>query len=382
MGIGPSAMEGVVTTAVAAGADLAWYRRRRVLVTGHTGFKGSWLTLWLAHLGAEVTGIALPAASPSLFEDAAVTASCRSVFADVRDPRAFAAAVRSSRPEIVFHLAAQALVRVGHAEPATTFATNVLGVVNLLEALRARASPVAVVVVTSDKCYDLLAGRSPRAETDPLGGEDPYSASKAAAELVVAAYRSSIFPPERLDDHRVAVATARAGNAIGGGDWAADRIVPDAIRALSARRPVPVRNPAHVRPWQHVLEPLMGYLVLGTRLSGPDAARYCEAWNFGPGPASTATVRELVERIILAWGEGDQTEARSAPGVVEAAALTLSIDKARKRLGWCPRWDLDRACARTVAWYRSRAAGLTGVLLGDVCRQQIEEYAGALENAR
>lgn len=360
--------------------ELSWYHGRRVLVTGHTGFKGSWLTLWLAHLGAEVSGLALPPASPSLFEDTNVARSCRSILADVRDPAAVAKAVRSSKAEVIFHLAAQALVRVGHADPAGTFATNVLGVVNVLEAVRARKAPVIVVIATSDKCYDLRAGLAPRAETDPLGGEDPYSASKAAAELVVAAYRSSFFPPERLDEHGVALASVRAGNTIGGGDWASDRIVPDAIRALTAGRPVPVRNPAHVRPWQHVLEPLMGYLMLGARAGGRDAAGYCAPWNFGPEPTSTTSVRDLVGRIIREWGGGNQVNVRS-DSVVEASALRLSIDKAQQGLGWSPRWNLDLACARTVFWYRARAEGVDHTRLRDICREQIEEYAGALRTA-
>lgn len=368
-------MEGVVIPA--GRPDLAWYRGRRVLVTGHTGFKGSWLTLWLASLGAEVTGFALRPSVPSLFEDAAVGDACRSIFADVRDQAAVSDAVRGSRPEAVFHLAAQSLVGVGHIDPETTFATNVLGVVHLLEAIRTAGSAMAVVIVTSDKCYDLRMASSPRSETDPLGGADPYSASKAAAELVVAAYRSSFFGPERLAEHGIALATARAGNVIGGGDWAPDRIVPDAIRSLTAGRPVPVRHPSHIRPWQHVLEPLQGYLTLGARLCARDGAAYCEAWNFGPPAASSVTVRELVARVLQAWGGGEQVHAPSAPngGPVESPALRLSIEKSVGRLGWRPRWDLDEACGRTVAWYRARASGAAPVRLRDLCQRQIEAYA-------
>lgn len=358
---------------------LAWYRGRRVLVTGHTGFKGSWLTLWLAYLGADVTGLSLEPASPSLFRDANVAASCRATFADVRDPSALRQAVRSTRPEVIFHLAAQALVRQGYTDPAATFATNVFGVVNMLEALRGSDAGTGVVVVTSDKCYDLRQGDRPRRESDPLGGDDPYSASKAAAELVVGAYRSAAFQPDRLGDHGVAVATARAGNVIGGGDWAADRIVPDAIRALAAGRAVPVRNPKHIRPWQHVLEPLLGYLILGARLSGPDAASHCEPWNFGPEAGSTASVEDLVGRVIRAWGEGRQVEVSTEGDVAESAVLRLSIEKARERLGWQPRWDLDRACDMTVAWYKAHRAGMSGGALADLCRAQIEAYAGTPE---
>lgn len=370
-------MEGLVSLRPAEATALESYRGRRVLVTGHTGFKGSWLTVWLARLGADVTGLALRPASPSLFQDADIATCCQSTFADVRDPAAVAQAVRSSRPEIVFHLAAQALVREGYADPAFTFGTNVLGVVNLLEALRGWDARTAVVVVTSDKCYDLRYGDLPRSEMDPLGGDDPYSASKAAAELAVGAYRSSTFPSDRLDEHGVAVATARAGNVIGGGDWAADRIVPDAIRALAAGRPIPVRNPKHVRPWQHVLEPLLGYLLLGARLRGPRAASHCEPWNFGPEPSSTASVEDLVGRIIRAWGDGRQVNVSSEGDVKESAVLRLSIEKARERLGWQPRWGLDLACAMTVAWYRAHATGLAGGALVDLCLAQIEDYTSA-----
>lgn len=370
------AVEGVVT------ADLAHlravYRGRKVLVTGHTGFKGSWLTTWLSSLGAHVIGLALAAEEPSLFRAAAVGDLCDSVIGDVRDPSAVVAAVERADPEIVFHLAAQPIVRFGHADPVGTFATNVTGTIHLLEALRARGRAVAAVVVTSDKCY--RPSERPHREDDPLGGEDPYSASKAACEIVVAAYRSSFFPPARLGAHGVALASARAGNVIGGGDFAPDRIVPDIVRALLAGAAVPVRNPDHVRPWQHVLEPLSGYLVLGAGLLGAhpaiDGVAACDAWNLAPGPDAEQTVREIVEAFLARWGSGEWTRDATA-SVAEVAHLLLDPGKARARLGWSARWQLAEAIDRTVEWYRAYAAGDRGEALRALILRQIDRYTGA-----
>src|SRR5262249_28489186 len=300
------------------------YGGRRVLVTGHTGFKGSWLTLWLESLGAEVAGYALPPEGErSLFDQADVESRCRHVEGDVRDLASLTRVTEQFRPEFVFHLAAQSLVRRGYRLPVATFETNVLGTANVLEAVRTAASPCSVVVVTSDKCYENDGRRGPYAETDRLGGHDPYSASKAAAEIVAAGYRASFFPPDRLAEHRIAVATARSGNVIGGGDWAEDRIVPDAIRALEGGVAVGGRNPSSVRPWQHVLDPLSGSLFLGARLSNGEAD-FCEAWNFGPDSGNSRTVREVVEQVLRYWGSGTWTPATEASPPGESVYLSLS----------------------------------------------------------
>lgn len=373
---GPRSLEGVVTSALDALPRT--YRGRRVLVTGHTGFKGAWSTVWLASLGARVTGFALSPISPSFFQDGRVAEVCDNLTGDVRDQDAVRAAVDRAEPEVVLHLAAQSIVRVGHADPAGTFATNVAGTVNLLEAVRRRGRPCAIVVVTSDKCYR-PSGHKHR-EDDPLGGEDPYSASKAACEMVVAAYRTSFFPPERLGSHGVAIATARAGNVIGGGDWAPDRIVPDIVRGLMAAAPVPVRNPDHVRPWQHVLEPLSGYLMLAAGLRGEIAGirpqELCDAWNFAPADGTDRPVRELVGSFLARWGSGSWIGATDGASPVEVPYLGLDARKARQRLGWDARWDFARAIERTVDWYRAYAGGVRGPGLRELTLGQIREYVG------
>ena len=353
----------------------AAYAGRRVLVTGHTGFKGAWLCEWLLDLGAKVHGVALPPEERSLFGALELERRMEHVVLDIRDAAALRAHVAALRPEIVFHLAAQALVRLSYREPVETFATNVLGTAHVLEAVRAADFPCSIMVVTSDKCY-ANDGR-PRAfrEDDPLGGHDPYSASKGAAEIVTASYRDSFF----AHDTRVALASARAGNVIGGGDWAVDRIVPDAIRALEAGRPIPVRNPAYTRPWQHVLEPLGGYLLLAAKLEAARAAgradevaRYARAFNFGPDPAANRPVRELAEEILRHW-PGRWEQAAQEKHLPEAPLLSLDIARAREVLGWEPRWDFARTVAETVAWYRARHEKKDAV--GET-RAQIAAYAG------
>ena len=340
------------------------YTGRRVLVTGHTGFKGAWLTRWLMSLGARVGGYALPPpTNPSLFA-ALDWSGLDHCIGDVRDAAALAARVEGFQPEVIFHLAAQPLVRRSYAEPVETFATNVLGTVHLLEAVRRARRPCAVVVVTSDKCYQESDDRRPRTETDPLGGRDPYSASKACAEMVAAAYARAFCGP----DGRLALATARAGNVIGGGDWAEDRIVPDCIRALQAGRPIPVRRPDAMRPWQHVLEPLSGYLWLGARLwlsASQGQAGLTGAFNFGPEPDGHQKVRVLVEAVLRHW-PGRWETAATADDPHENECLQLSIDRAAHELGWRPVWDFSTAVERTVRWYRkvanegsSRATELT-----------------------
>lgn len=334
------------------------YRGRRVFLTGHTGFKGSWLATWLRLLGADVTGYSLaPPTTPSLFEEAGVASGLTHIEADVLDAARLRRELAEARPDVVFHLAAQAIVRAAYEDPLLTLNTNVVGTANVLEAVRAYAgggNRCAVVLVTSDKCYENREWIHAYRESDRLGGRDPYSMSKAAAELVAAAWRDSFFPTAHSASHGVRVATVRAGNVIGGGDWGKDRIVPDCMSALAAGRPVELRNPHAVRPWQHVLDPLSGYLRLGACLMGADvrlADACAEAWNIGPRPDGTWTVGRLVDEVIRLRGVGSWRDC-SDPGTPhEASLLTLTSDKAFLRLGWAPTWDLARALRETVAWY-------------------------------
>ena len=351
------------------------YAGKRVLVTGHTGFKGGWLTLWLRSLGAEVTGYALsPDTTPSLYDVAGVERACRSVIADIRDLPRLRDVLRETEPDHVFHLAAQPLVRLSYEQPLETVTTNVLGTAHVLEAVRLERRPVAVVVVTSDKCYENREWLWGYREDEPVGGHDVYSMSKGAAELVVSSFRRSFFPPAKLAQHGIAVATGRAGNVVGGGDWAKDRIVPDSVAALAAGRAIPVRNPNGVRPWQHVLEPLGGYLLLGARLAGPEAARYCEAWNFGPAAEDARPVRDVVEALIADWGSGAWDDRHDPAAPHEAGLLRLSIEKAQHRLGWGPRWRFRETLRRTVEWYRAHHRGAGRDALAALCLKQIEEY--------
>jgi CDP-glucose 4,6-dehydratase len=334
---------------------VASYRDRSVFVTGHTGFKGAWLAEWLTTLGAEVTGYALdPPTQPNLFDALDLGARLQHVVADIRDRDRVVAEVQAAQPSVIFHLAAQALVRRAYAEPHETFETNVMGTVNVLEAARACPSVRAVVVVTSDKCYQNLETGRPFRETDALGGRDPYSASKGCAELVTAAYRASYFADG------AAVASVRAGNVIGGGDWAADRIVPDCVRALAEGEPILVRNPDAVRPWQHVLEPLSGYLWLAALLLRDGHGYEC-AWNFGPTEAGAVRpVRWVVDRFVEEWGSGSwTTPADAGRQPHEAHHLSLDSTKAREQLGWSPVWDALTAVRQTASWYRDyhRAPG-------------------------
>ena len=326
------------------------YRGRRVWLTGDTGFKGSWLALWLHRLGAEVLGVGLePESAEGPFVRAEVSRLIRHETADIRDAARMAELARAFAPEVVFHLAAQALVRRSYADPVETFDTNVRGTAHVLDALRLAGNACAVVVVTSDKCYANREEDYAYREDDPMGGHDPYSASKGCEELVAASYRDAFFAP----GGKIHLATARAGNVIGPGDWAADRIVPDAVRAIRAGRKLSVRNPRAVRPWQHVLEPLGGYLRLGQALLEQGAA-VAEGWNFGPDPASARTVGNLADRFCRAWGPGAAWEAEPNPAHPhEAHLLQLSIDKAAARLGWRPKWDFETTVRRTAAGYRT-----------------------------
>lgn len=350
--------------------DAAFWQRKRVFLTGHTGFKGGWLSLWLQQLGAEVTGYALAPTSPSLFELAGVAAGMRSINADLRDGAALSAAMQQARPEIVIHMAAQALVRHSYAHPAETYAVNVMGLVNLFEAVRATPGIKAVVNVTSDKCYENREWAWGYRENEAFGGYDPYSNSKACAELVTAAYRSSFFNPAHYAVHGVALGSARAGNVIGGGDWAQDRLVPDMLRAITRGEPVMIRNPAAIRPWQHVLEPLSGYLLLAERLYSEGCA-YAEGFNFGPHDTDAQPVEWLIERLCRSWGPGASWRLDGQPQPHEAHYLKLDCSKARGRLGWQPRWQLAQTIERIVEWHQAqqRGADMRAVTLA-----QIEAY--------
>ena len=330
------------------------WRGRRVFLTGHTGFKGSWLALWLAHLGAEVRGYALdPATSPSLFEAARVGSLVEDVRGDIRDARSLDAAMTRFAPEVVFHLAAQPLVRASYADPIGTYETNVIGTARVLDAVRRTPSVRAVVSVTTDKCYENKEWLWGYRETDPLGGYDPYSSSKACAEIVSAAYRQSFFAPQG----RVALATARAGNVIGGGDWSTDRLIPDLVRGFLSGEPVPIRRPLAIRPWQHVLEPLQGYILLAEKLLGQDPSRYATAYNFGPADDDAQTVEWIAKRMRKAWGAGASWFADPDPGVHEAGYLKLDASRARAELGWSPKLHLGDALDSLVGWYKAHAAG-------------------------
>lgn len=326
------------------------YAGRPVFVTGHTGFKGAWLALWLARLGARVHGYALaPDASPNLFELAHVHDTlARHDIADIRDLPALTAALQAAAPEIVFHLAAQPLVRRGYRAPLETWSTNVMGTVHLLEAVRSCPSVQAVIVVTTDKCYQNQERLSGYNESDPLGGNDPYSASKAGAELVVQSYRKSFF-----SGSGALLASARAGNVIGGGDWCEDRLIPDAVRAVSSGRPLQIRNPAATRPWQHVLEALHGYLLLGQRLLAGDAA-CADAFNFGPEAPDNLPVATVLTRMQQYWPElAWQLDAEAFNTPSEANLLFLDSDRARRMLDWSPRWGLATGIEKTATWYQA-----------------------------
>lgn len=345
---------------------------KRVFLAGHTGFKGGWLALWLQRLGAEVCGFSLePPTAVNLFTDARVAQDMRSVIGDIRDAERLRSALCSFRPEVVFHLAAQPLVRLSYQDPLGTYSTNVMGTANLLDAVRHAGSVRAVAIVTSDKCYENREDGSAYRETDRLGGYDPYSNSKACAELVVSAYRNSFFPPSQYPLHGVAIASVRAGNVIGGGDWAEARLIPDLMRAFAAGEPVRIRNPRAIRPWQHVLDPLQGYLTVAEALM-ENGIRDGEEWNFGPAQADAQPVQWIVCRMAELWGEGARWELDASAQPHEAQSLMLDCSKAASRLGWRPRISLGEALALTVDWYRAR---LRGEAMRAFTLEQIGQYA-------
>lgn len=350
----------------------SFYQGRRVMVTGHTGFKGAWLALWLKQLGAEVVGYSLaPHTSPSLFDLAGVETCTQHHVADILDTDTLNRVIAETRPEVIFHLAAQTIVRQSYEEPAYNMAVNVLGTANVFEAARASGHACRIVSVTSDKCYDNREWVHGYRETDAMGGSDPYSASKGCAELVASSWQRSFFH----GDSPVRLATARAGNVIGGGDWARDRIVVDCIRCLTQDEPIGIRNPSATRPWQHVLEPLSGYLWLGACLSSDQPDDYVGGWNFGPELQSVCSVQTLVEGMIRSWGSGEFRDLSDPNAVHEAKLLSLVWDKAFHQLKWQPAWDLAACITNTVAWYKQWHEGKAD--MADVTRKQITEYTDA-----
>jgi CDP-glucose 4,6-dehydratase len=354
---------------------------RRVLLTGHTGFKGSWMAQWLARLGAKVTGYALPApTNPSNYEASKIRELLAGEYLkDIRDLGSLQKAFDETQPEVVLHLAAQALVHESYLTPHETFDVNVMGTSAVLDIVRKSKRPAVVVICTSDKCYDNKEQIWGYRESDALGGYDPYSASKGAAEIVTASYRRAFFHPSKLAEHGVKIASARAGNVIGGGDWAKDRIVTDVIAALSAGKPIPVRSPRAIRPWQHVLEPLSGYLTLANRMLASNDPAWCCAWNFGPVSGSEMLVRALAEAFVKHWGSGSW-EDRSDPNAPhEAGILRLSIDKAISHLAWRPQWNFDETVRRTARWYRQFKPGIS---MRDQGNEDIQAYEQAMQNGK
>lgn len=347
-----------------------FWRGKRVLLTGHTGFKGSWLSLWLQAMGADLHGLALvPPTAPSLYDEAGVGASMTSTIGDIRDYAAVLAAVEACKPEIIIHMAAQPLVRYSYQNPVETYATNVMGTVHVLEAARQVGSVRAIVNVTTDKCYENREWVWGYREDEPMGGYDPYSNSKGCAELVTSAYRRSFF-----QQSGIALASARAGNVIGGGDWAADRLVPDILRAFEKNQPVVIRNPHSTRPWQHVLEPLSGYLTLAQRLYAEGAA-FAEGWNFGPHDDDARPVQWIVEQMVGKWGGNASWQLDGGNHPHEANYLKLDISKAKAGLGWQPRWNLGTALENIIAWHQ---AWLGQADVRAKCLEQISQYQNAI----
>jgi len=353
--------------------DPNFWSEKRVFLTGHTGFKGGWLSVWLSHMGAKVTGFSLsPNTNPSLYESASIAAACeKSLIGDIRNLESLSSSMKSADPDVVIHMAAQPLVRYSYLNPVETYATNVMGTLHVLEAMRLCGSLKAAVMITTDKCYENKESAWGYREIDPIGGYDPYSNSKGCAELVISSYRQSFFNEKDYFKHGVAIASARAGNVIGGGDWSVDRLIPDAIRAFEAGRSLLIRNPLATRPWQHVLEPLSGYLVLAQALF-EQGTKFNGAWNFGPNDTDTRSVQEVIELLIECWKSSAAWQHDQQPAPHETHFLKLDCSKARHELAWSARWSLEKAIAAVVEWqevYRSK---------GDIRSKmvtQIQEYA-------
>lgn len=348
------------------------FRGRRVLVTGHTGFKGSWLSIWLHEMGAEVIGVGL---DPYTDKDNYVLSGIgqkikADLRADIRDGQQMKEIFAQYQPEIVFHLAAQPLVRLSYERPVETYETNVMGSINIMEAARVTDSVRVVVMITTDKCYENREQIWGYREDEPMGGYDPYSSSKGAAEIAISSWRRSFFnPADYGKKHHVAIASVRAGNVVGGGDWAKDRIVPDCIRALEAGRPIEIRSPKAIRPWQHVLEPLSGYLLLATKML-EEPTKYCEGWNFGPRMESITPVWEVATLLTRYYGQGQLKDVSDPQALHEASLLMLDISKARFRLGWEPRTNIDQCCQMTADWYKR----YQHESVYDLCVEQIKKF--------
>ena len=367
MGRAQGTVADMVSGAARGAVDPAFWAGKRVFLTGHTGFKGSWLSLWLQRMGAELTGFALaPPTAPALFDEARVAAGMTSIIGDIRDREVLAGALVAANPDIVIHMAAQPLVRASYDDPVGTYATNVMGTVHLLEAVRQAPGVRAACIVTTDKCYENREWPWGYREDEAMGGHDPYSNSKGCAELVTSAYRRSFFAAGAA-----AIASGRAGNVIGGGDWATDRLIPDILRAVEEGEPVMIRNPLAIRPWQHVLEPLSGYLVLCQAL-WDDPAAAAQAWNFGPRDDDARPVQWIVERMCQLWGDGADWIRDESVQPHEANYLKLDISKARAGLGWQPRWSLGEALESIVAWHR---AWLAGTDMHDYCNVELARFA-------
>lgn len=347
-----------------------FYKGKTVLVTGHTGFKGSWLSIWLHEMGAKVIGLSLdPSTEKDNFVLSGLADKVTDLRSDIRDAAAVNAVFEKYQPEIVFHLAAQPIVRLSYEQPVETYQTNVMGTINIMEAFRKCPSTRVAVMITTDKCYENREQIWGYRENEPMGGYDPYSSSKGAAEIAISSWRRSFMNPDKYGQHGKSIASVRAGNVIGGGDWAKDRIIPDCIRALEAGQPIAIRNRTAVRPWQHVLEPLSGYLLLGKKM-WEEPTRFCEGWNFGPNAESIATVWDVATLLIQQYGAGTLQDASDPNAVHEAHLLMLDISKARFQLGWNPRLNLAQTAALTADWYlRYRKEDVY-----NLCVNQIEKY--------
>jgi len=374
-------MESVVSHSLNAVPDfIKTFRKKKIFLTGHTGFKGAWMSVWLSMLGAHVKGYALKAEKKSLYNQlSSGLKNHQSVIADIRNSSRLEKELLTFQPDYIFHLAAQPLVLESYKTPIETFDVNVIGTARLLDAVRKLKKPCVVVVVTTDKVYENIESDHAYIETDKLGGYDPYSASKAAAEIVTSSFRLSFFHPERYAEHKKSISTARAGNVIGGGDYAENRIVPDIFRALAASKPVPVRNPEAVRPWQHVLESLHGYLTLASS-QNKQPVKLAESFNFGPRAGDTATVAELVNLAVGSWGKGNYKPVKQIQARHEAGLLRLDISKAGNLLAWKPKWDSSKAIDKAMSWYKKSLEKNCDVLA--LCEGDIREYMEDLDKVR